>query len=70
MSALKIERADLDRYVTALCSEVKNEYRINPNHYIGDAVKRGLRNADGTGVMAGVTRVGSVQPSWSASTPF
>lgn len=61
MNTLKIDRAELDQYVTSLCSEVKNEYRINPNHYIGDAVKRGLRNADGTGVMAGVTRVGSVQ---------
>ena len=55
------DKTELNKYVESLCTEVKDEYRIDPRFYLGDAVKRGLRNADGTGVMAGVTRIGSVQ---------
>ncbi len=51
----------LNEYVSSLCGQIEQEYRISPRYYEGDAVKRGLRNADGTGVMVGVTRVGSVQ---------
>ena len=55
------DKAELNKYVESLCTEVRSEYSIDPRLYAGDAVKRGLRNADGTGVMAGVTRIGSVQ---------
>ncbi len=55
------EKTELNRYVESLCAEVLDEYRIDPRYYRGDAVKRGLRNTDGTGVIAGVTRIGSVQ---------
>ena len=55
------EKTELNRYVESLCAEVRDEYKIDPHYYEGDAVKRGLRNADGTGVIAGVTRIGSVQ---------
>ena len=55
------DKTELNKYVESLCTEVRSEYRIDPRLYAGDAVKRGLRNADGTGVMAGVTRIGSVQ---------
>ncbi len=55
------EKAELNRYVESLCAEVRDSYRIDPHYYEGDAVKRGLRNADGTGVIAGVTQIGSVQ---------
>ncbi|MBO6041406.1 MAG: citrate synthase [Oscillospiraceae bacterium] len=55
------EKTELNHYVESLCAEVRDEYRIDPHYYEGDAVKRGLRNADGTGVIAGVTRIGSVQ---------
>jgi len=34
---------------------------IDKSHFIQNDVKRGLRNADGTGVMAGVTNIGSTQ---------
>lgn len=51
----------LDTKITQLCDDIYTEYVIHPSNYVGDAVKRGLRNADGTGVIAGVTRVGSVQ---------
>lgn len=47
--------------INFLCNELEKEYTIDSSHYLGDTVKRGLRNADGTGVMAGVTRIGSVQ---------
>ena len=55
------DKAGLNEYVKSLCAEVTDDYRIPSRYFEGDAVKRGLRNADGTGVMAGVTRVGSVQ---------
>ena len=55
------DKAVLNSYVESLCGEMEQQYSINPKYYVGDAVKRGLRNADGTGVMAGVTRIGSVQ---------
>ena len=58
---MDINKEELNSYVASLCTEVENEYRIDPRYYKGDAVKRGLRNIDGTGVMAGVTRVGSIQ---------
>lgn len=34
--------------------------RISPEHYEGVDVKRGLRNADGTGVVAGITNISNV----------
>ena len=55
------EKTELNHYVESLCAEVRNEYTIDPHYYEGSAVKLGLRNADGTGVIAGVTRIGSVQ---------
>ena len=58
---MSMDKERINTYVSSLCAEVEEEYKINPRYYRGDAVKRGLRNADGTGVMAGVTRVGSVQ---------
>ena len=54
-------KSELNQYVQELCASTREVYRIDPRYYEGDAVKRGLRNADGTGVMAGVTRIGSVQ---------
>lgn len=58
---MQSDKQELNQYIHALCEQVTDEYRIAPRYYEGDAVKRGLRNADGTGVMAGVTRIGSVQ---------
>lgn len=48
-------------YVNSLCEDLRNEYTIGPDYYSNKDIKRGLRNSDGTGVMIGVTRVGSVQ---------
>ena len=55
------DKTELNQYIETLCRSVTGEYEIPARYYEGDAVKRGLRNADGTGVMAGVTRIGSVQ---------
>ena len=45
--------------IHSLCSDLSKQnqpFSFEPN----DNIKRGLRNADGTGVMVGYTRVGSV----------
>lgn len=50
----------LNRSAQTLSEAVRQEYRIPDSYYFGE-VKRGLRNSDGTGVLIGVTKVGSVQ---------
>ena len=44
-----------------LCEELAKNNRIRSEDYLRFDVKRGLRNADGTGVMAGLTRICSVE---------
>ena len=44
----------------ALVKELNTNYKINPDYFNRFNVKRGLRNADGTGVMAGITKISSV----------
>ena len=44
-----------------LCEEFKNNNRIKPTDYEKYHVKRGLRNEDGTGVMAGLTSICNVR---------
>jgi citrate synthase len=48
-------------YIHSLCEELQNStaFDINPKDNVD--IKRGLRNADGTGVMVGCTKIGSVQ---------
>ena len=48
------------QYIQLLCDQLVNNNRINPDDYSRFDVKRGLRNADGTGVMAGLTHICSV----------
>ena len=50
----------LKQYTGPLSRSIQDEYAIGPEHYRGD-VKLGLRNSDGTGVLVGVSKVGSVQ---------
>ncbi len=45
----------------SICEEFAQYNRIDPGYYEKWDVKRGLRNADGTGVVAGVTQVGNVR---------
>ena len=48
-------------FIQSLCGEFQKHNYIDPSHYEHIDVKRGLRNADGTGVMAGITQIGNVQ---------
>ncbi len=51
---------NFNKYIDAILSQHENFSDI-PKHYYGDFnVKRGLRNADGTGVLAGLTAIGEV----------
>lgn len=47
--------------LSILCNEFKNNNRIDPYFYEKYHVKRGLRNDDGTGVLAGLTRICTVK---------
>lgn len=46
---------------TSLCEELKEYSSIKPEYFDRFEVKRGLRNRDGSGVMAGLTKVCSVE---------
>ncbi len=47
--------------LSTLCEELLKNNRISPEDYRRFDVKRGLRNADGTGVMTGLTRICAVE---------
>ncbi len=47
--------------LSTLCEELRKNNHINPDYYNRFEVKRGLRNYDGTGVLAGLTRICSVE---------
>lgn len=51
---------ELDNYIHILCDEYNKNNYIDPSTFTRYHVKRGLRNADGTGVMAGVTQICNV----------
>ena len=51
----------LKAYTGPLSRTLREEYTIGEEYYRGD-VKRGLRNSDGTGVLVGVSKVGSASP--------
>ena len=48
-------------FLQDICSRYAEQNRIPPELYDHFGVKRGLRNADGTGVMAGITQIGNVR---------
>ena len=54
------ERDTFAGFLNSLCAEYQKHNQIDPAYYERYNVKRGLRNADGTGVMAGVTQIGNV----------
>lgn len=47
--------------ISKLCGELQKNNSIRPSDFTRYHVKRGLRNEDGTGVMAGLTRICSVE---------
>ena len=51
---------EIDERKIALYDNFRTVNSIDPELYEGDEVKRGLRNADGTGVVAGVTNISKV----------
>ena len=46
-------------FIQNICSDYPRYNNIDPDMYENTLVKRGLRNADGSGVLAGLTRVGT-----------
>ena len=52
---------DIEKYVKNQQKVMQAQYVINPRYLDDVNLKRGLRNSDGTGVLAGVTNIGSVQ---------
>ena len=46
--------------IASLCEEYRKNNRIDPALYRDPEVKRGLRNANGTGVIAGLSQIGDV----------
>lgn len=47
--------------ISSLCGELDKNNSVNKSDFLRYHVKRGLRNEDGTGVMAGLTRICSVE---------
>ncbi len=58
---VRLPRVESQAIIENMCGEFQKNNYINPAYFQKWDVKRGLRNADGTGVMAGVTRIGSVR---------
>jgi len=59
-TAIKQNADSLD-FIQGLCSEFEKYNQISSVYYEKYNVKRGLRNGDGTGVLAGVTKIGNVR---------
>lgn len=51
---------DINAFVASVSDDFAKNYYIKPKYFDRYEVKRGLRNADGTGVMAGVTKIANV----------
>ena len=55
---------DIENYnnsaINSLCNEFVKNNKISPDLYEKYQVKRGLRNSDGTGIMAGITNICNV----------
>jgi len=56
-----LDQAVCDEFLRKQADELLGQIKIDKSQFEKHDVKRGLRNADGTGVMAGVTRIGSIQ---------
>ena len=53
----------LENDIARLSENIAEQYAIDAHYFEDQSIKRGLRNADGTGVLIGVSKVGSVQES-------
>ena len=54
-----ISKTETDGILAELLDSYKDEYSIPPQAFENYRVKRGLREVDGTGVMAGITKIGN-----------
>ena len=52
---------ETEKLIADLRDEIAGNNYIAPKEYTKTGVKRGLRNEDGSGVLAGLTRIASVQ---------
>ena len=48
-------------FIENICREYAPQHAVPAEKYEKYGVKRGLRNSDGTGVMAGITQIGNVK---------
>jgi citrate synthase len=60
MEGIVPEKTPKDPFLTELARLAKQNNKIEPQLYEQYSVKRGLRNADGTGVLVGLTEIGDV----------
>lgn len=59
---MQLERSqNAIEFINNRVADIEKSIAIDQSHYSEIDIKRGLRNADGTGVMAGVTRIGNVR---------
>ena len=58
---MEVQKTVLTNEIERLSDSIAREYAIDPRYFADQSIKRGLRNADGTGVIIGVSKVGSVQ---------
>ncbi len=54
------EKRIIQKYMPTLCADTAERYEI-PANVFNSSIHRGLRNYDGTGVLVGATRIGSVR---------
>lgn len=57
---MTLDAVTLNNTLTELCDEYRQHNGFNSQDYLTYGVKRGLRNPDGTGVMAGLTNICNV----------
>jgi citrate synthase len=55
-----MDKCETGEFLRSLCAIYSSNNRIEPQSFEKYKVKRGLRNADGTGVVAGLTLIGNV----------
>lgn len=61
-SCMQSQRSKIaDEFINRRSSEIQKSIVIDKAYYSEFDVKRGLRNTDGTGVMAGLTKIGNVR---------
>jgi len=60
-NSMSEEQTTSREFISARTEDLMKQLTIDKSQFEKHDVKRGLRNADGTGVMAGVTRIGSTQ---------